>query len=213
MSGRSAVHEEAHTFSTLPITVAPSARKTACLPALQAYHARERELRCVATEIVQEPGSSPDLLMQQEQYALAISNDKLRACLADQPQYFALIFSITEVPPFALLRSGSEVKDATVHIRQGVVFCQWLRLFDVAATGFPELMILTFFVSPSVNDPPFSSISAANNGLTSLRKVTQLCSAQRVVGERTDHVRDDGEFAPIPLRSSPIHRFLRHKGR
>ena len=55
------------------------------MPALQAYHARERELRCVATEIVQEPGSSPDLLMVQdctEQYALAASDDKFRALAA-----------------------------------------------------------------------------------------------------------------------------------
>ena len=40
--------------------------------ALQAYHARERELRCVATEI-------PDLFMVQdcrEQYALVASDDK-----------------------------------------------------------------------------------------------------------------------------------------
>ena len=65
-------------------------------PALQANHARERELRCIATEVVQEPGSSPDLLMVQdctEQYALATSDDKLRALLADQPQNFALIIT------------------------------------------------------------------------------------------------------------------------
>ena len=42
--------------------------------------------------------------------------------------------------------------------------------------------ILTFFVSPSVNDPPFSSISAENHGLTSLRSVTQLRSTLRVMG-------------------------------
>ena len=110
-------------------------------------YGRERELRCVATETVEEPGSSPDLLVVQdcaEQHALARSNDKLRALLADHPSYFALIFSITEVPPFALLRSGSKVKDATVHIRQEVIFCWWLRLFDVAATGFPVLKILNF---------------------------------------------------------------------
>ena len=44
------------------------------------------------------------------------------------------------------------------------------------------LAILTFFVVPSVNDPPFSSISAANNGLTSFRNVTLLRSALRVMG-------------------------------
>ena len=37
------------------------------------------------------------------------------------------------------------------------------------------------FVSPSVNDPPFSSVSAANCGLSSFRNVTQLRSALRVV--------------------------------
>ena len=99
------VREEAHSFSvTLVSCVTKSVEDI--MPALQSYHARKRELRCVATEVVQEPGSSPVLLMAQdctEQYALAISNDKLRALLADQPQYFALIFWIIEVPPFTLL--------------------------------------------------------------------------------------------------------------
>ena len=96
------------------------------MPALQACHARKGELRCVATLIVQEPGSSPDLVMVQdctEQYALATSDERLRAFLADQPQYFALIFWIAEVPPFALLRSGSKVKDVTLRIPREVVLC------------------------------------------------------------------------------------------
>ena len=100
-----AVREEADSFSITPVSCVTK-RVEDVMPALQAYHARERELRCVATEIVQEPGSSPDLLRVQdctEQFALAISDDKLRALLADQPQNFALIFSISEVPPFALL--------------------------------------------------------------------------------------------------------------
>ena len=107
------------------------------MPALQVYQ-RNEELQCVPTEIVQDSGSFPDFIMAQnctEQNAFSMSNDKLRIFFADQPQYFALIFSITEIPPFALLRSGSKVKDATVHIRQEVVFCQWLRLFSVAASG------------------------------------------------------------------------------
>ena len=56
-------------------------------------------MRCIATEVVQEPGSSPDLLMEQdctEQYAFAISDDKLRPLLADQAQNLALIFLISE---------------------------------------------------------------------------------------------------------------------
>ena len=100
-----AVREGAHSFSVSPVSCVTK-RVEDIMPALQAYHARERELRCVASEIVQEPGSSPDLLRVQdctEQYALAISNDKLRALLADQPQYFGLIFSITMAPLFALL--------------------------------------------------------------------------------------------------------------
>ena len=60
-------------------------------------------------------------------------------------------------------------------------FCWWLHLFDVPATGLPVLMILAFFVSPSVN-PPLSSISAANCGPASLRCVNQLGSALSVVG-------------------------------
>ena len=78
---------------------------------------------------MQEPGSSPDLLMVQdctEQYAPAISDDKRPALLADQPQNVALIYSSSEFPPFALLPIGSKVEDVTVHIQQEVVLCRWL---------------------------------------------------------------------------------------
>ena len=133
------------------------------MPALQAtYHARERELQCIATEVVEEPGSSPDLLMVQdftEQCALATSDDKLRVLLAGQPQIFSLIFTISEVPPFALLRSRSKVKDANIHTRQEVVLCQWLHLFDVAATGLLMRSILTFMV---VQHSPRHSESCAS---------------------------------------------------
>ena len=82
-----------------------------------------------------------------EQYAFATSDDKLRVLLADDPQNFALNFPISEVPPVALLRSGSKVKDATIHIRQEVILFQWLHLFDVAAASLPELSILAFTVA------------------------------------------------------------------
>ena len=88
------VREEAHSFSVTPVSCVTKRVKD-IMPALQAYHARERELQCIATEVMQEPGSSSDLLMVQdctEQYAHAISDDKHRALLADLPQYFALIF-------------------------------------------------------------------------------------------------------------------------
>ena len=104
-----AVREEAHSFSITPVSCVTKLVEDV-MPALQAYHARGRELRCVAAEIVQEQRSSPDLLMVQdctEQHALAISDDMLRALLPDQPLNFALICSIFEVPPFALLRVGS----------------------------------------------------------------------------------------------------------
>ena len=82
------------TRSPLRLSLAsPSAWKTSCLHSKRIMHGRE--LRCVATEIVQEPASSLDLLMVQdctEQYSLAASDDKFRALLADQPQIFALIF-------------------------------------------------------------------------------------------------------------------------
>ena len=144
-----AVREETHSFSVTPVSCVAK-RVEDIMPALQAYHARERELRCIATEVVQEPGSSPDLLMVQdctEQHAFAASDDKLWVLLADEPQFSALILWIAEVPPFALLRSGSKVKDATIHIRQEVVLFQWLHLFDVAATGLPVFSILTFTVA------------------------------------------------------------------
>ena len=135
-----AVCEEAHSFSVTPVSCVTK-RVEDIMPALQAYHARERELRCIATEVAQEPGSSPDLLMVQdctEQRAFATS---------DEPQKFALIFKISEVPPVALLRSGSKAKDATIHIQQEVVLFQWLHLFHVAATGLPVFSILTFMVA------------------------------------------------------------------
>ena len=84
-----AVREEAHSFSVTPVSCVASAWKT------QAYHARARELQCIATENVREPGSSPDLLMVQSctaQYGLAVSDDKLRVLFADQPPNIALIF-------------------------------------------------------------------------------------------------------------------------
>ena len=143
-----AVRVETHSFSVTPVSCVT--KRVEDMYALQAYHARDRELRCIATEVVQEPGSSPDLLMVQvftEQYAIATSDDKLRVLLANQPQNFALIFPITEVPPVALLRSGSKVKDATIHIRQEVVLFQWLHLFDVAATSLPVFSILAFVVA------------------------------------------------------------------
>ena len=111
-----AVREEAHSFSVTPVSCVTK-RVEDIMPALQSYHARERELRCVATEIVQEPSPSPDLLMVQdctEQNALAAFDDKFRAVVAYQPQNFALIFSISEVPLLALLRSGSKVKNVTL---------------------------------------------------------------------------------------------------
>ena len=65
-------------------------------------------------------------------------------------------------------------------------------------------------VSPSVNDPPFSSISAAKNELASLRHVTQLRSTLRVV-ER------EQISSGTPVDSHPfffgLHRFLRHRER
>ena len=60
-----AVREEAHSFSVTPVS-SVTERVEDIMPALQAKHARERELRCIATEVVQEPGSSPDLLMVQD---------------------------------------------------------------------------------------------------------------------------------------------------
>ena len=84
-----------------------------------------------------------------------MSDDNLWALLADQPQHFALICWIAEVPPFALLRSGSKVKDATVHI----------RLFDVAATGLPVLTILTATVTQHSPKDLEASLCAPATGL------------------------------------------------
>ena len=180
-----AVREEARSFSVTRVSCVTT-RVEDVMPAHQAYHARERELRCVATGIVQELGSSPDLLMVQdctEQCAPAISYDKLRALLANQPQYFSVMFSITEDPPFALPRKGSKVKDATVHIRQEVFFPPVAAFVRCRCCRAHVLMILTFescasrpllgqimrrlavFVSPSVNGPPFSYINARDSRL------------------------------------------------
>ena len=51
-----AVCEEVHSFSVSLISCVTK-RVEDIMPALQAYHARKRELRCVATEIMQEPSS------------------------------------------------------------------------------------------------------------------------------------------------------------
>ena len=59
-----AVREEAHSCSVTPVSCVTK-RVEDIMPALQAYHARERELQCIATEVMQEPGSSSDLLMVQ----------------------------------------------------------------------------------------------------------------------------------------------------
>ena len=83
-----AVREEAHSFSSTPVSCVTK-RVEDIMPALQACDARERELQCVAAEVVQEPGSCPGLFMVQdctEEYGLAISDDKLRVLLADQPK-------------------------------------------------------------------------------------------------------------------------------
>ena len=87
-----------------------------------------------------------------QQHAFATSDDKLRVLIADQPQNFALIFTISEVPPVAFLRTGSKVKNATIHIQQEVILCQWLHLFDVGAASLPELSILTFIVAQHPQD-------------------------------------------------------------
>ena len=89
----------------------PIAWKTSCMHSKRIMH--KRELQCIATEVVQEPSSSPDLLIVQDctkQFALAISVDKLRALVAYQPQNFSLICFISEVSLLALLRSGSKVE-------------------------------------------------------------------------------------------------------
>ena len=151
-----------------------------------------------------------------EQYALAISDQRLRALLADQPQNFALIFSISEVPPFALLRVGSKVTDVTLHIRRGIVLCRWLRLFaqhprlseSCASCPLLQQILRRLFVSPSVNDPPFSSISTANYGLTSLRNVTQLGSALRVVGREQSSSGTTVDSLPFFLGLHPFITFF-----
>ena len=58
-----AVRQEAHTFSVTPVSCVTKSVED-IMPALQACHARKRELQCVATEIVQEPGSSLGCLSQ-----------------------------------------------------------------------------------------------------------------------------------------------------
>ena len=121
------VNEEVYSSSVSPASCVTE-RVEDIMPALQACRARKRKLRCDVSEIVQEPGSSPDLLMVHdctEQDAHTRSDDKLRALLANQPICFALIFWVAEVPPFALLRSGSKVKNVTLHTPREVTLCWW----------------------------------------------------------------------------------------
>ena len=59
------VCEEAYSSSVSPVSCVTE-RVGDIMPALQAHHAQMRKLRCVATVIVQEPSSSPDLLIVQD---------------------------------------------------------------------------------------------------------------------------------------------------
>ena len=81
--------KEAYSSSVTPVSLRhPRAWTTSCLHSNRS-HARKRELRSVATENVQEPGSYCDLLMVQdctEQYALdQHPTTSFGALLADQP--------------------------------------------------------------------------------------------------------------------------------
>ena len=148
--------------SRLPLAL-PSTWKTSCLHSKRIMHGRES---CDASPLRSSRNQARLLIYSwyktvQNSLHLPYPMSTFWAFLADQPQCFALIFSIAEVPPVALLRSGSKVKDVTLHIRREVVLCWWMRLF---AQQHPNSESCA---SPSVNDPPFSSVSAANYGLVS----------------------------------------------
>ena len=80
-----AVREEAHSFSVTPVSCTTK-RVEDIMPALQAYHARERELRCIATEVVQKTNQAPP--DQNRTVCTCHMRNKLRALLADHPQIF-----------------------------------------------------------------------------------------------------------------------------
>ena len=188
------------------------------MPALQASLARERERRCVATEMVQELGYSPDQRRVQDcraQHSLAISGDKRWALHAVQSQNFDLILSIAEVPPNALLWNVCKVTDVTFHIRREVVLWLWPRLCAQHSQDFLNLfcpllkhILIHHYVFRSVNGPLLSSISA-EKVYSRLFEMSLNLGPPRESWKRTVHVRDDSGFAPILLLSPPIHRHRR----
>ena len=102
------------------------------------------------------------------------------------------------------------------RLSESCAFCPLLRqilrrLLVSPATGLRVLLTLAPFVSPSVNDPPFSSISGANYGLTSLRNVTQLRSALRVVGREQISSGTTVNSHPFLFGRHPFIDFLRHR--
>ena len=95
---------------------------------------------------------------------------------------------IAEISLFALFRSGSKVQDV-ILITQEVVPCWWLRPAAEQLQGLPEpcascpllrQTLRRLSVSPSVNDPPFSSISATNCGPSPVRGVAEMRSTRSV---------------------------------
>ena len=121
--------EEAHSFSITPVSCVTK-RVEDIMPALQAYHARERE-SCDASPLRPCKNQAPLLICSwckivQNSMHLPYPMTSVRRLLADQPQNVALIYSSSEFPPFALLPIGSKVEDVTVHIQQEVVLCRWL---------------------------------------------------------------------------------------
>ena len=243
-----------HSFSVTPVSCVTK-RVEDIMPALQAYHARERELQCMATEVVQEPGSSPYLLFVQdcaEQCALAISDDKVQAGAscgsattfrADLFDFWGSTFCLAAkwvegpgchrshpakrrpLPVAAFVRcrchkfpraENSHFHSHTAHPKTFWILC-FLSTPEVDLETSP---CLPFYKSPCAEGSRFlrrpicqrSSIllhQCCKQWISSNCHSTQVHTGSR--GERIDLVWDDGEFAPIPLRSPFIHRFLHHQ--
>ena len=113
--------------SRLPLA-SPSAWKTSCLNSKRTMHGRES---CDATPLGSCKNQAPLLICSwcndcTEQDAHTRSDDKSSGATCGPTTIcFVVIFGVAEVLPFALLRSGSKVKDVTLHTPREVTLCWW----------------------------------------------------------------------------------------
>ena len=152
------------------------------MPAHQANHAREKELRCIPTEVVQEPGSSLDLLMEKTvQNSMHLPHPMTSfGCGWVRP------LPVASFVRCRFCRSPCVLPRLSGSCASCPLLCQILSRFPC-------------FLCPPIHQP--SSIL-----------LHQCCNSRlfEMSLNRSISSGDDCEFAPIPLQSPLIHGFLHH---